>query len=279
MTQATRRTKIIQWIETRRHQLRESPWARFIPVHFLNHYVIPLISPGGKKAYDSRSYWDRWYAQAREFSDGITVDDQYNPLFVRYHYNSTENSLIRYFARQPLAQPTVLDIGSGAGHWISFYREVFHAEHVTGVDTSASCISALRDKFLDVPNIKIEECDISAPNVTFEKSFDIINAIGVMFHIVEDDAWERALRTLAAALKPNGVIAIGGHFGWITQNVQFFGPQENPHAFVYKRVRSLRSWRNMAAKCGLIVVGLERTTSSRGIRTPQNNILFLKHRQ
>ena len=272
------RHQTIRWIEASRARLRDSRWARYIPVRFITHYVIPLIGPGGKVPYDSQSYWDRWYAQASEFSDGITIDDtSYNPLFVRYHYNSTENSILQHFSRNPPpAQPAVLDIGSGAGHWIEFYRDVFRARQVTGLDTSRSCVAALQEQWADTNNVFVRQADISQPGLGLEEGpFDLISAIGVMFHIVNDQDWERALQTMARHLHPRGTIIVGGHFGWITQNVQFCGTKENPHAYVNKRVRSLSRWRRVAMKCGLTIVGLQRTRSFRGIRTPQNDILFL----
>ena len=170
----------------------------------------------------------------------------------------------------------VLDIGSGAGHWIEFYRDVFRARQVTGLDTSRSCVAALQEQWADTNNVFVRQADISQPGLGLEEGpFDLISAIGVMFHIVNDQDWERALQTMARHLHPRGTIIVGGHFGWITQNVQFCGTKENPHAYVNKRVRSLSRWRRVAMKCGLTIVGLQRTRSFRGIRTPQNDILFL----
>ena len=55
---------------------------------------------------------------------------------------------------------------------------------------------------------------------------DYITAIGVMFHIVDDERWKRAVQNLAAVLKPDGVMFIGGDFGPETRNVQFHRKDE-----------------------------------------------------
>lgn len=272
------RYQAVRWIESSRSRLQGSPWARWIPARFLTHYVIPLIVPGDQAPYDSQASWDQRYAKSPEFSDGITVSQSYNPLFTRYHYNSTENSIIRHFCRVPApTRPVVLDVGSGAGHWIDFYREVFAAQRVVGVDTAYPCVEALRSKYEQTPDVSIQHGDISAADLDpdFGETFDIINAVGVLFHIVRDELWRQVLRNFACWLRRGGTVVVGGHFGWITQNVQFCRDQDSVRLLVSKRVRSLRYWCAAARKCGLRVVDLQHTRSSRGIRTPQNNVLFL----
>jgi hypothetical protein len=81
---------------------------------------------------------------------------------------------------------------------------------------------------------------------------------------------------------------VGGHFGWITRNVQFhasdefedvqgmrkpFAPGE---ARVNKRIRSLGRWKNAARAAGLRVKFVVRTANVAEIVTPENNILVLE---
>ena len=52
---------------------------------------------------------------------------------------------------------------------------------------------------------------------------DYITAIGVMFHIVDDERWKRAVQNLAAVLKPDGVMFIGGDFDLRLETSSFIG--------------------------------------------------------
>lgn len=180
-------------------------------------------------------------------------------------------------------QPTVLDIGSGAGHWVDFYRDVFAARRVTAVEFVPGVCDALRLRYRGHP-VEVLNNDVSAQGFS-PGQFDIINAIGVMFHIVDDAAWERAIRNLARSLAPGGTIIVGGQFGWLTRSVQFhckdqFDSWQEAQArgmqrevLVNKRIRSLRAWRTATAAAGLRVAGVVRTPAVRGIPTPENHIL------
>jgi hypothetical protein len=167
-----------------------------------------------------------------------------------------------------------LDIGSGAGHWIDFYRAVFNARSVTGVEISGPCAAKLKEKYADAPDVSVESADISDPAFQLGRRFSVINAIGVIFHIVDDSRWKTALRNIRAHLEPDGVVAVGGHFGWVTENVQF-GGKPGQHN-VNKRIRSLRYWRSAARDAGLEVSRRIRTPQYPGLPAPHNNVLFLR---
>src|SRR5690606_34184649 len=85
---------------------------------------------------------------------------------------------------------------------------------------------------------------------------DVVNAIGVMFHIVDDREWADTVQAIANALKPGGVIVVGGHFGWLNSvNVQYCSD-----GTVNKRLRSARRWRQTLTRAGFA-----------NIRTLRNN--------
>ena len=143
-------------------------------------------------------------------------------LDTRYHYNAVENLIMAHFARTGRRTiGSVLDIGSGAGHWIDFYLTAFAAPRVVGAELSAVAAGQLAERYSGDGRVEIVEADVSAAQVGIEGQFDVINAIGVMFHIVDDDLWTRAVRNLAGLLAPGGVIVVSGQFGFTTQNVQF----------------------------------------------------------
>jgi trans-aconitate methyltransferase len=266
-----------------------------LPGRFIRIYIYPLMLRGKKNPYQGGRFFESYYKSlsTHDFSDRITLAPDAHPLHSRFHYNATENSMIKYFVRHPIRDaPTVMDIGSGAGHWIDFWRNTFNASFVYGVDISRTCTEALRSKYAHTENVAILEGDVSRSGVSHDRKFDIISAIGVIFHIVEDDLWHKALINLRDMLNDDGVIVVGGHFGWITQNVQFHvtddfdsleqamnslqGARYAQQIYFSKRLRSLRQWKTAARKTGLYVQQVVKTQRVLGIAAPENNIMLLK---
>lgn len=251
--------------------------GRILPLKFGKHYVRPLLERRRQMPYDKGAYFESFYRSTlhKEFSDGITLRPNYNPLFVRFHYNEVENLIIQYFASRPApSDAQVLDIGSGAGHWIDFFLDVFRARRVVGVEISRSAAEALRSKYEGVDRVRIVEGDISSADFDLKQEFDIISAIGVMFHIVDDRAWEEAVMNVGKHLGPTGTAVVGGQFGFGTRNVQFHNidhfeswdqaaAAKGEVALVNKRIRSLRYWKRCVARAGLKVDSVMRARGRR----------------
>jgi SAM-dependent methyltransferase len=253
--------------------------------------------------YDAQAYWTSYYkAQSRgPAGDWITVGAG-TEVESRFHYNSTENSIIRaLLRREPVAGMTaavwrfaqerrgrrLLDIGSGTGHWIDFFRQVFRVAGVVGVELAPQMADRLREKYAGDAAVAIRALDVSETRFDLSgERFDLISAIGVMFHIIDDDRWRRAIGNLAGVLAPGGVMIVGGDFGTETRNVQFHASDHfeswNEQTAstaemnrVNKRVRSLADWHAATAHHGLTIADLIRSDREPGIATPENDILVL----
>src|SRR5574341_1647861 len=121
---------------------------RFFPWRFLKAYVYPMTVRGPKRAYEPARYFDSYYTAAGELTDRITIGPAVSELHARYHYNAVENAIIRALLRCRVPErPAVFDLGSGAGHWIDFYRGTFAASFVCGLDISSACVDRLRAKY------------------------------------------------------------------------------------------------------------------------------------
>jgi SAM-dependent methyltransferase len=262
---------------------------RVLGPKFVKHYVNPKRVRGRQVPYDAKRFFESWHrASPASLSDADTIAAERGSLATRFHYNAVENSIIECLAGRNLPRPVrVLDVGSGAGHWIDFYFEVFGAEEAVGIEISEPAVQALVERYADVPGVTIVEADIGDRGFELDGEFEIVNAIGVMFHLVDDDRWERAVAALGRRLAPGGVFVVGGHFGHVTQNVQFhrtdsfsswddFRSAAGEKALVNQRIRSLRRWRRCAARAGLRVAGVCRTRQSGSLQTPENNVLVLE---
>jgi len=264
--------------------------ARLAGRRFIKHYVEPLRVRGTQVPFDAKHYFESWHRASGSLQDSETIAPGADPLRTVYHYNAVENAIMDCLAPETLPTPlSVLDVGSGAGHWIDFYRRVFGASRVVGLELSALAVEGLREKYADRPEVEIAEGDVSGPDFSLGRTFGLVNAVGVMFHIVDDERWERAVSTLARHLEPGGLAVISGQFGRTTRNVQFHRRDEfsswdearSPAAgvaLVNKRIRSLRRWRSCADAAGLEIVRRQQTQTSRAIPTPENNVLLLRKR-
>ncbi|MGH8735958.1 MAG: class I SAM-dependent methyltransferase [Burkholderiales bacterium] len=272
--------------------LYERNLLRFFPWRFLRAYVYPITVRGAKKTYQAARYFDSYYkSTGEEISDRITIGAAVKALHSRFHYNCVENSIIRALLRCVVKeQPAVFDLGSGAGHWIDFYLGAFEASAVCGLEVSKVCAAALRNKYALADRVLILDGDISDKSFCLDRKFDIVNAIGVVFHIVDDALWLQALINMKNLLHDDGVLVVGGEFGLISQNVQFHArddferleqmriPSGGGEVRVNKRIRSLRRWKKAARAAGLRVKLLVRTSNVSEIVTPENNVLVLERK-
>ena len=254
-----------------------------LPPRLVRHYVHPMRRrPPSEPAFPG----GRPEALARELTDEHTICASYSPLRTRYHYNAVENSILDHFIVHPAAADmAVLDVGSGAGHWIDFYRGMLGAARIVGVERDAEVAAALERKYAGEDGVTILAGDIVDPSLATGDGFDVANAIGVMFHIVDDGPWQIAIANIARRLRPGGTMLVGGQFGPVTHDVGFRAPRDSdpPAArtgrsggVVFKRLRSRRAWRRCAADAGLEVERVIHTRRSLRIDTPESNVLVLR---
>jgi SAM-dependent methyltransferase len=112
----------------------------------------------------------------------------------------------------------VLDIGSGTGFWIGQWQRL-GVRSVAGSDFTTESVARLRERW---GGAAIHHFDITSTEVTVPGQFDGVSAFDVLFHIVDDDAYARAWRNVAALLRPGGLFAL-------TENFLRHGPERQAH--------------------------------------------------
>lgn len=103
----------------------------------------------------------------------------------------------------------VLDIGSGGGFYLDLWRRL-GAHDLTATDLTQSSLRAIRKRF---PGVETAQLDIGANDVTFPgATFDAISCMDVLHHLMDDAAYERALKNCAQMLKPRGALIFTDNF-------------------------------------------------------------------
>jgi SAM-dependent methyltransferase len=97
---------------------------------------------------------------------------------------------------------SVLDIGSGTGFYLKLWSEL-GARAVSGCDLTDTAVSRLQKDF---PMFRIDQLDIgnTLPE-TFPGEYGLVSAFDVLFHIVDDSRYERALHNIHALLLQGGL--------------------------------------------------------------------------
>ncbi len=259
--------------------------------------------------HDEQKFFQSFYkANTRGAANDRTTIGPVSDIECRFHYNAVENAIIRAVVRrEPPPEPQaveafrmlrarqglrLLDVGSGAGHWVDFFREVLLVRHVIATEINEQMAKHLEAKYAGNPDVTVLCEDIVVETFVARVlelgAVDYVSAIGVMFHIVDDERWRRALLHLSQVLKPGGLAFFGGDFGSSTRNVQFHASDEfsswkefktagNEGAMkVNKRVRSLKDWIAACREAGLEVVDLVRAEHDPAITTPENDVLVVE---
>ena len=222
-------------------------------------------------AYEPAGWWDRDF-YVGEVADRTTISARKTALSAMYHYASVELLVLRELCRAgvDLERARVLDVGSGAGHWIDFYRRA-GAGRCVGVELSERCADHLRGKYAGDDAVEIHHGHFQEVLEDLKPGFDLINAIGVMFHVVDDADWERGLQRIADGLNEGGWLVVGGHFGWLDG----LDVQVDARGAVNKRLRSRRSWRRTLRALGFGLIRIHRNPAYLWISDtlPENHLL------
>jgi SAM-dependent methyltransferase len=153
---------------------------------------------------DRRAYWEE--RLRGEFSlDGVGYAGL-GKAFNRQMYRVRRHGFLRLVRPLVAGRPAdVLDAGSGTGFYIDRWRELDVAS-ITGSDMTETAVGKLSQRY---PQHRFLRMDIGAQELPLEPaSFDVVSAIDVLFHIVDEDAHARAIRNLARLVRPGGHVIV-----------------------------------------------------------------------
>jgi SAM-dependent methyltransferase len=110
-----------------------------------------------------------------------------------------------------LKDSAVLDIGSGTGFYIGIWTEL-KAASISGVDITQVAVENLKKVF---PENNFSQCDIGGDISPYKNELgnkDCISCMDVLFHIVDDARYEKAILNISSLLKPGGYFFFSDNF-------------------------------------------------------------------
>jgi SAM-dependent methyltransferase len=108
-----------------------------------------------------------------------------------------------------LAGLAVLDVGCGTGFYLGQWQSL-RVKSLAGLDISDWVVSQLRHVF---PNVTFYRADIGGfASPLPDEAFDVVSALDVLVHLVDDDAYLRALKSLHRSLRPGGYLLYSDSF-------------------------------------------------------------------
>lgn len=136
----------------------------------------------------------------------IGLGKKYNSWMYRVRKYIVLKKLKRF--RSSFNESEVLDIGSGSGFYIDIWKQL-GVKNIMGCDITNVSVRNLKNKY---PNGEFIELDISSNVIPISRKFDFISAFDVLFHIVDDDKYERAISNIYELLKPGGILIFSENF-------------------------------------------------------------------
>ncbi|UCC69622.1 MAG: class I SAM-dependent methyltransferase [Armatimonadota bacterium] len=149
--------------------------------------------------YHPEPYWTRRFARRLGLSTVgyLGLGWSYN----RWLYAARKAAFLRAVRTLPLEVEgaAVLELGVGSGFYLPIWRRL-HARRIVGVDITQVAVRRAR---VLCPEGRFERRDLRQPFDLGER-FDIVTGIDVLFHVVDDPGFARALENIRRHLRPGG---------------------------------------------------------------------------
>jgi len=153
--------------------------------------------------FDPRAYWEARLERrfGLESVGYLGLGRSYNEWMYRVRRFGFRRIVRRLGLDLPRAQ--VLDVGSGTGFYVREWLAL-GAGTVVASDLTAVASARLAERY---PSVEVHRLDIGeGPGPLEGRQFDAISAFDVLYHIVDDERYAAAFRTLASLLRPRAVL-------------------------------------------------------------------------
>lgn len=151
--------------------------------------------------YRPREFWEQRLSE--QFDLRGTGETGLSLAYNRACYALRREVLDRALAAAAFdpAGRSVLDVGCGTGFWTAYY--VGRGARYTGIDLAPTSVRRLGERY---PQARLLLGDVS--EAPLGGPFDLVNVFDVLYHITDDGRWERAVRAVADAVAPGGLLLV-----------------------------------------------------------------------
>jgi 2-polyprenyl-3-methyl-5-hydroxy-6-metoxy-1,4-benzoquinol methylase len=151
--------------------------------------------------FNPKAYWeDRLRSNAGLKGVGFTtLGQRYNEWLYRVRRRVFRRVISRLQVTWTSAR--VLDIGTGTGFYIERWKEL-GVSYIAGSDMTECAVSRLRIMY---PGCDVHQMDIGEKDALHNLGkYDVISAFDVLFHVVDDQRFENAIKNIHSALSDRG---------------------------------------------------------------------------
>jgi SAM-dependent methyltransferase len=157
--------------------------------------------------FDPRAYWEERLARRCDLA-GVghgAMGEAFNTWMYRVRARVFDALLASY--RDELAGAHVLDVGAGTGFYVARWVAL-GAAHVTGFDLTDVAVAALANRYPGHAFHRVDVGGADAPDLPPLPPLAAVSCMDVLFHLVDDAAYERALARIHGFLRPRGLFVL-----------------------------------------------------------------------
>lgn len=158
---------------------------------------------------DPKSYWEKRLASHTGLTGVgyISLGQHYN----NWLYKVRQKVFLKLMKSRHInfSATDVVDIGSGTGFYIEQWKKL-GVKSITGTDITTVAVNRLQEKY---PGHQFYQMDIGdSLSSTPQAQYDIVSAFDVLFHIVDDSRFEKAIENIHTLLRPEGLFIFSDNF-------------------------------------------------------------------
>lgn len=150
-------------------------------------------------------------------------------IFNVWSYKTRKFSFNYHLAKNniSLSGKKAIDIGSGTGFWIEALNEK-GAAPITGVDLTEVAVKSLKTTFPYADFVQGDIGEQTLPAGVTAGAYELVTCIDVLFHVVDDARFEKAIANIASLLKSGGYFIFSDLF--LTNNRTVRGRHQVMHS-------------------------------------------------
>jgi 2-polyprenyl-3-methyl-5-hydroxy-6-metoxy-1,4-benzoquinol methylase len=161
--------------------------------------------------YDNRHYWTKLHADHAGALSAVGYGS-FGEGFNIAAYRLRKRAVIRLLARHAGAASDVLEAAVGVGAYAPVWRRL-GATRWVGLDIAEEAVAHCRRRYPEGEFLRQDLTAARWPHAAVrDAGFDLVAAIDVLYHLVDDQAFEAALRNLAARVRAGGMLLLSDVF-------------------------------------------------------------------